>query len=99
MRWVDDRWTAEGEAALVVAGELAGRLEESDRLVGPPLSGKSVAKRLQEAATHPSFWQPTARRVALAAWRACQAGRLDDPLRLAPWYSRPSAAEEKRLAD
>jgi tRNA threonylcarbamoyladenosine biosynthesis protein TsaB len=41
------------------------------------------------------FWQPTAANVARIAYRDYCAGRRDDPWRLLPIYSRPSAAEEK----
>ena len=41
------------------------------------------------------LWQPTAANVARLAHRDYCAGRRDDPWRLSPVYSRPSAAEEK----
>ncbi len=41
------------------------------------------------------FWQPTAANVARLAYSDYRAGRRDDPWRLLPVYSRPSAAEEK----
>jgi tRNA threonylcarbamoyladenosine biosynthesis protein TsaB len=43
----------------------------------------------------PELWQPTAANVARLAHRDYCAGRRDDPWRLLPVYSRPSAAEEK----
>ena len=41
------------------------------------------------------FWRPRAGHVARLAYRDYQSGRRDDPWRLLPIYSRPSAAEEK----
>ncbi len=42
-----------------------------------------------------SSWTPTAETVARLGARAHTIGRLDDPLQVAPYYLRPSAAEEK----
>ena len=44
-----------------------------------------------------SLWQPHAAGVARLAWERLYSGGSDDLLTLQPYYSRPSAAEEKKL--
>jgi len=44
-----------------------------------------------------SLWQPTAAGLARLAWERLHLGESDDLLTLQPYYSRLSAAEEKKL--
>ena len=44
-----------------------------------------------------SLWKPSAAGVSRLAWERLQSGESDSLLTLQPYYSRPSAAEEKKL--
>jgi len=46
-----------------------------------------------------SLWQPTAIGVVRLAWERLYSDESDDLLTLQPYYSRPSAAEEKKLSN
>ncbi len=85
-----------GPAALVDAEEWLAELPPDSVVTGPVL--RKVMARLPASVRTPppEDWAPTARHVAALAARDYAAGRRDDLWTLAPRYSRPSAAEEKR---
>ena len=80
-----DAWwgLAENDASLLFSGPILSRIAER----------KPQCMRLADE----SLWQPNASGVARVAWERLYAGESDDLLTLQPYYSRLSAAEEKKL--
>ena len=64
---------------------------------GPILERIAVCKPEHVSLVDESFWQPNAAGVAKVAWQRLLDGESDDLLTLQPYYSRLSAAEEKKL--
>lgn len=65
---------------------------------GPILQKIAVQKPDHVRLIDESLWQPNAIGVARVAWERLLNGESDDLLTLQPYYSRLSAAEEKKLA-
>ncbi len=84
------------ESELLDVDDWLKSLSPGTRVTGPIL--RRLADRLPESVEplDPEVWTPTAARVAQLADRQYSAGRRGDLWKLAPVYSRPSAAEEKR---
>ena len=84
------------ESRLVDIDAWLESLASGTRVTGPIL--RRLADRLPESVVplDREVWAPTAGQVAQLAYRQYVAGRRDDLWQLAPVYSRPSAAEEKR---
>jgi tRNA threonylcarbamoyladenosine biosynthesis protein TsaB len=83
-----------GEPVLLTLEQWLRSLPHGCAISGPALK-KMAGTRPNVAIVDPEFWTPTAANVAKLAHRDYQAGRRDDLWSLLPWYSRPSAAEEK----
>ena len=64
---------------------------------GPILSKIVAPKPDNVQLLDESLWQPNATGVGRLAWERLYSGESDDLLTLQPFYSRPSAAEEKKL--
>lgn len=77
-------WLEETDSACWLSGPYVDRIDNS------ALSERNVVPAALRA--------PTAVGTAKLAWRLYQSGRKDDLMQLLPHYSRPAAAEEKRLA-
>ncbi len=86
-------------AGLVDADTWLTGLPPGTILSGPVL--RKLADRVPNRVTmlDPQYWSPKAADVAGLAARDYAAGRRDDIYRLAPFYSRRSAAEEKWEVD
>lgn len=65
---------------------------------GPILDKIATRKPEQVRLVDPSLWQPNAAGVTRIAWERLSDGESDDLLTLQPYYSRLSAAEEKKSA-
>jgi len=65
--------------------------------VGPILQKIADRKPENVQLLDESLWQPNAAGVSRLAWERLHSGESDDLLTLQPYYSRPSAAEEKKL--
>jgi tRNA threonylcarbamoyladenosine biosynthesis protein TsaB len=94
----DGRFLPTGDARLIDADAWLADLAPGTFVSGPVL--KKLIDRLpdQITAVPARFWPPRAATVAQLAQTAYAAGRRDDIWKLAPRYSRRSAAEEKREA-
>ena len=64
---------------------------------GPILQKFAVRKSENVQLLDKSQWQPCAAGVARLAWERLHTGKSDDLLTLQPYYSRPSAADEKKF--
>jgi tRNA A37 threonylcarbamoyladenosine modification protein TsaB len=62
---------------------------------GPILQKIATRKPENVRLLDESLWQPNAAGVARLAWERLYTGESDDLLTLQPYYSRPSAAEER----
>ncbi len=67
-------------------------------LVGPILARPAVREKLNRPVVDSAFWNPTAAGIGKLAVRLYESGERGDIWQLLPRYSRPAAAEEKRLA-
>ncbi len=65
---------------------------------GPILQKITARKPENVRLLDESLWQPNAAGVSRIAWERLFAGESDDSMTLQPYYSRPSAAEEKKAA-
>jgi tRNA threonylcarbamoyladenosine biosynthesis protein TsaB len=85
----------DGPASLVEIGAWLRALPPGTCLSGPVL--KKMADHVPDHLTmlDPQYWVPSAVLVGQVAYRCYSAGQRDDVWRLAPRYSRRSAAEEK----
>lgn len=87
-----------GPIRIIAGDEFVRGLAPTEIVLGPS------AKRWTSQTAGPTFihdpWslQPSATNVATLAARKWNSGQRSDPWTLAPFYLRPSAAEEKRLA-
>ncbi|MCL2118302.1 MAG: tRNA (adenosine(37)-N6)-threonylcarbamoyltransferase complex dimerization subunit type 1 TsaB [Planctomycetaceae bacterium] len=88
---VDERRLLTFDAWWTLADTQGGHLA----FAGPVLS--KIAAQRPEAAQllDESLWSPNAGGVSRIAWERLFSGKSDDMLTLQPYYSRPSAAEEK----
>jgi tRNA threonylcarbamoyladenosine biosynthesis protein TsaB len=85
----------EGDQNLLHTETWLHKLPPGSIIAGPVL-GKLKARISEQVTVLPeALWHPHARHVALLAARDYAGGRRDDLWRLAPRYSRRSAAEEK----
>ena len=82
-------------AELIAADAWLGGLDRGSVIAGPVL--RKLLDRIPDHLTvlDPKYWSPKASNVARIAERQYAAGRRDDLWKLAPRYSRRSAAEEK----
>jgi len=73
-----------------------GELSAGDAVIGPVLP--KLIDRLPGGLELPErrYWFPSASAIGVLAARRYAEGRRDDLMQLAPRYTRPSAAEEKR---
>jgi tRNA threonylcarbamoyladenosine biosynthesis protein TsaB len=85
----------DGPPAITPLNKWIASLPSGTAVSGPVL--KKWAEPLPHgvAMLDPALWQPMAGNVARLAHRDYLAGRRDDLWKLLPFYSRPSAAEEK----
>ena len=84
-----------GKAQLVAIEAWLSQLPPHSIVSGPALRKWPESLPSQVTALDPKYWHPTAANVARLAIRHYTAGRRDDLWKLAPRYSRRSAAEEK----
>jgi len=94
-RGADGLMRSAGSASLVEISAWLQGLQPEALLTGPVL-GK-IADRVPDHLTllDREYWAPSAASVGRVAFRRYSAGERDDVWRLAPRYSRRSAAEEK----
>ena len=74
-----------------------GNVPAGTFLSGPVLAQKARFLPENLPAVPNDFWLPNVERLGKMAFRLYQAGRRDDIWSLLPIYSRPAAAEERRM--
>ena len=86
------------ETTIIAEGKWLAELQAGDRVTGTALN--RLAHRLPDGVmlAPETTWQPMAEAVGRVAWSAYQSGHRDDLWKLAPYYYRASAAEEKLLS-
>ncbi|MCL2348956.1 MAG: tRNA (adenosine(37)-N6)-threonylcarbamoyltransferase complex dimerization subunit type 1 TsaB [Planctomycetaceae bacterium] len=72
--------------------------DENLLFCGPVLKKNTLQKTKNIPLVDEKYWQPNAVGVTRIAWERFQAGESDDLWSLQPYYSRLSAAEEKKLS-
>lgn len=90
-------WTPEGDAAIEAIDAWLARLAAKDAVTGPAIA--MLADRLPSdvLVVESRLWQPMAATVGRLAALRYAAGERGDAWKLAPFYLRRSAAEEKRM--
>ena len=94
----DDGWIKDGPARLLPAEEAVPLIGPLDRIGGPALLGRKEWSGPRDRMLNEAVWKPGVEGLLAVAARRIADDDYSDVFALAPWYARPSAAEEKKRA-
>ena len=94
---IDERRLLTFAAWWELAGNSSSEISDLPMFAGPILSKIAASRPENVTLLDESLWLPNAVGVTRIAWERLLSGESDDLFTLQPYYSRPSAAEEKRV--
>jgi len=97
VRGIAGSWTPEGETAIEAIDAWLARLAAKDAITGSAIAMLADHLPSDVLVVESRLWQPMAATVGRLAALRHAAGERGDAWKLAPFYLRRSAAEEKRM--